>query len=540
MQKAASPAFVVAGSTLGTLFEWYDFFLYGSLASNIATHFFSAVDETYAFIFALAGFAIGFVVRPAGALIFGRIGDRVGRKATFLATLAIMGAATVLMGLVPGFDMIGLAAPVLLVVLRIVQGLAIGGEYVGALTYVIEHAPAGRRGLHGSFLPASALAGFLLSLLVVAAVRAAVGQEAFADWGWRVPFLLSAVLLAISLWIRMRLRESPVFSELQARGATSAAPLRESFLDRANLRRVLVALVATSGQAVVFYTTSFYALYFVQKAARLETLAASLLFILPLLIGMPLLLLAGWASDRIGRKPLVLAGFLLSALLFFPLFHGLMAAANPPLARAQAATPILVHADPAACTFQFDPVGKRSFDRSSCDVAVAFLAGQGYGYQVVAGSGAAHVAIGDERIAVPDPRELADAERGAAITAFREQVRTALAANGFVATADPATAYLPAVLVLVGLLALNALAGGPNITMLAELFPARIRYSSLALPQNLGNGWIGGLMPATAFAIVAATGDPFAGLWYAVLATGLCFVLCVLFLPETRGREVGA
>jgi predicted MFS family arabinose efflux permease len=528
---------VVAGSTLGTVFEWYDFFLYGSLASNIAAHFFSGVDETAGFIFALAGFAVGFLVRPLGALVFGRIGDRLGRKSTFIATLGIMGAATVLMGLVPGYATIGIAAPLLLVGLRVLQGLAIGGEFVGALTYVAEHAPADRRGLHGSFLPASAIAGFVLSLLVVAGVRAAVGAEAFAAWGWRVPFLLSAPLLAVSIWIRSRLHESPVFDRLKAAGTLSKAPLRDSFLRWSNLKYVLVALVATSGQAVVFYTASFYALYFLQRAARLETLAASLLLIPPLLLGFAMVLLAGWWSDKVGRKPLVMTGFALAALLFFPLYRGLLSTANPPLAHAQATAPVVLRADATKCSFQFDPLGRNTFDRSSCDIAAAYLAGAGISYRLEPGTGPAQVEIGSEVVEIPAP-QVAGGTSSGQIAAFRERLKAVLAQKGYGANADGASMQpFRAMLVLVLLLAINALAGGPNITMLAELFPARIRYSSLALPQNVGNGWIGGLLPATAFAIVAATGNVFAGLWYPVVCVAVSFALCLLFLPETRGRS---
>ena len=370
--KPPSQITVIGASALGTMFEWYDFFLYGALATFIAAHFFSAVNATTGFIFALAGFAVGFLVRPLGALLFGRIGDMVGRKTTFLITLTIMGVATVLFGLIPDYAAIGIAAPIVLVVLRILQGLAVGGEYAGAITYVSEHAPEGHRGFCTAFLPASGICGLLLSLIVIASVRAAMGAEAFADWGRRIPFIVSAPLLAISLWIRLKLHESPVFERLKADGATSKAPLTESFLRWKNLRLVLIALAAVAGQAVVFYTSTFYALFFLEKAAKLDTLETSLLLAVALAFGALIFVCVGWLSDKVGRKPLILCGFASAGLLFIPLFGALLSAANPALGRAEASAPIIVRADLNTCSLQFDPVGRNSFESTSCDIALSF------------------------------------------------------------------------------------------------------------------------------------------------------------------------
>jgi MFS family permease len=536
-----SAALVVGASALGTMFEWYDFFLYGALASVIAKHFFSAVNETTAFIFALAGLAVGFLVRPAGALVFGRLGDIVGRKYTFLMTLVIMGWATILIGVLPGYETIGIAAPLGLIALRIVQGLAIGGEFGGAITYVAEHASEGRRGLHTACIPATAMAGLLLSLIVIMGVRAAMPAEDFTAWGWRIPFLLSAVLLAISLWIRLKLNESPVFQRLKDEAATAKAPLAESFLRWANLKYVLAALFGlVAGQAVVFYTATFYALYFLEKTAKVDGLSASTLLAAALVIGAPLTVFFGWLSDRVGRKPVVMAGFALAALLFLPLFHALLSAANPALAHAKATAPVVVHADPDACAWQFDPIGRRKFDETSCDVITADLARAGVSYVIAAraNTGPAEVAIGAEVLAAPDVEALSETERAIAITAFQPRLEAALAAAGY-GPADPAAIDRPLVAaLLVALLALAAMSTGAYSAMLVELFPARIRYSALSLPQNLGNGFFGGFLPATAFMIVAATGDVFAGLWYPVTIAAATFVVGLLFVPETRGRSI--
>jgi MFS family permease len=519
-------AHVIGASALGTLFEWYDFFLYGALAGYIASHYFSGVDPTAAFILALATFAVGFVVRPLGALVFGRIGDRTGRKNTFLVTLAIMGLATILVGVLPGRDQIGVAAPLLLVVLRILQGLAIGGEFGGAIVYVAEHAEAGRRGLHTSWIPGMALAGLLLSLAVITAVRSAMPAGEFADWGWRVPFLLSAVLLVISLWIRIRLQESPVFRRMKEEQALSRAPLSEAFLHGPNARLMLAALFgAVIGQAVTFYTATFYAYYFLERIARIDAATATVLTGIAIAIGAPFVLVAGWLSDRIGRKPPLLAGLALAVLFYFPLFGALLDAANPALAKARADTPVALRADSAECTLQFDPMGRRAFDGSSCDVARSFLARAGIGHATIA-------------LASPSPARL---EIGNVIMAdFERRARSALEAAGHGLAADSTAVDRPRVVaILVALLCITALVTGPYSALLAEMFPARIRYTALSFPQNFGNGWFGGLLPAVAFTIVAATGNVFAGLWYPVIVAGLCFVVGLLAIPETRGRPMG-
>jgi MFS family permease len=533
---------VIGASALGTLFEWYDFFLYGSLASFIAAHFFSAVDPTTGFIFALATFAVGCVVRPLGALLCGRIGDLTGRKNSFLATLTLMGVATVLVGVLPGYESIGIAAPVTLVILRILQGLAIGGEFGGAIVYVAEHAPAERRGLHTSWIPATAIGGFLLSLVVILATRSAMTPDSFAAWGWRVPFLASVVLLGISLWIRLRLHESPVFRRMKASRSLSRAPLRELFLQWRNLRYLLVGTFGcVAGQAVLFYAGTFYAFFFVERIARVDSATVTLLAGCALALGAPLILLSGWLSDRIGRRPVLLGGLLLAVLGYFPLFEALLAAANPALARAQQESPVVVHAAHDDCSLQVDPRGNRRYDARSCDIVKSLLARSGIGHATVALAvpGPARLDIGGESIVAPDPSALSGDELARAVAAFQSAAQQALTAAGYRAQADPAHIdRLRVVGILVLLLCIAALATGSYGALLVELFPARIRYSAVSFPQNFGNGWFGGLLPAVAFTIVAATGDVFAGLWYPVGVAALCFVVGAFGLPETRGRPL--
>ncbi|MDZ4778063.1 MAG: MFS transporter [Alphaproteobacteria bacterium] len=530
---------VIAASSLGTIFEWYDFYLYGSLAASISAHFFSGVNETTGFIFALAAFAAGFAVRPFGALVFGRIGDIVGRKNTFLVTMAIMGLSTFIVGVLPGYDAIGIAAPIALVILRLLQGLALGGEYGGAATYVAEHAPNGKRGLYTSWIQTTATFGLFLSLVVIMLTRLAMPPEAFAEWGWRVPFLLSIVLLGVSLWIRMQLAESPVFQKMKDEGATSKAPLAEAFGKWGNLKVVLVALFgAVAGQAVVWYTGQFYALFFLERTLKVESLTANALIAIALLLGAPLFVLFGWLSDKIGRKPIILAGCALAALTYFPLFNALTEAANPALALAQRTAPVTVHADPATCSFQFDPVGRNKFDTQACDIAKAFLAKAGVSYRTIPAM-TPSVHVGDTAIVAPDPATLSGDAKNAAITTFHKEMRTALDVVGYPAAADPARVNKPLVVGILFLLVLFVtMVYGPIAALLVELFPTRIRYTAMSLPYHIGNGWFGGFLPTTAFAIVAATGDLYSGLWYPVAIASFTLVFGLFFLPETRTRDI--
>jgi MFS family permease len=527
---------VIFASSLGTVFEWYDFYLYGSLAAIIAKQFFSALNPTSGFIFALLAFAAGFAVRPFGALVFGRLGDMVGRKYTFLVTIVIMGVSTFLVGMLPGYDSIGLAAPVILITLRLLQGLALGGEYGGAATYVAEHAPPGKRGLYTSFIQTTATLGLFLSLLVILGLRLWLGTEAFEAWGWRIPFLLSFVLLGISVWIRLQLDESPLFKQMQAEGRGSRAPLRESFLSR-NGRVVLLALLgATAGQAVVWYAGQFYALFFLTQTLRVDATTANLLLAGALLIGTPCFILFGWLSDRIGRKPIVLAGCLLAALTYFPIFKALTHYANPAVEQAAAVHPVVVVADPASCSFQFNPVGTSRFT-TSCDIAKSALAkgGTPYRNQAAPPGAVAVVQVGAAQVASFEAAAL-DAAGGQAATArFGAELKAVLGAAGYPEQADPARIDRPVVLALLTLLVLYVtMVYGPIAAWLVELFPTRIRYTSMSLPYHIGNGWFGGFLPTTAFAMVAATGDIYYGLWYPIVIALMTVVVGAFGLRETR------
>jgi MFS family permease len=533
---------VIGASSLGTMFEWYDFFLYGALATYIARHFFSGVNETTGFIFALAAFAAGFIVRPLGALVFGRIGDVVGRKNTFLVTMALMGISTFIVGLLPGYDAIGIAAPIILVFLRLLQGLAIGGEYGGAAIYVAEHAPPERRGFNTSWIQTTAAFGLLLSLLIIMGCRTALSPEDFGAWGWRIPFIISIALLAISLWIRLKLNESPVFQKMKDEAQTSKAPLSEAFGRWSNLRLVLIALFGCiAGQAVTFYTGTFYALFFLERNLKVDGLTANTLVAAALALGAPLYVFFGWLSDRIGRKPIMLAGLLAGALFYFPLYKLLTYAANPALAAASSAAPVTVAADPADCSLQFDLLGRTKFDRKSCDIAKSFLARAGVSYKFEAGppSAAAAIVIAGRRFTAPIPADLEEGARGAAIGAFQAEASAALSEVGYPAAADAARINAPlVVLAIILLMTITAMCYGPMAALLVELFPARIRYTSMSLPYHIGNGWFGGFLPTTAFAIVAATGNVYAGLWYPVIIAGATFIIGIFVLPETRGRPV--
>src|ERR1700730_17981759 len=535
---------VIGASSLGSVFEWYHFDLYGLLASVISAQFFSGVNDTTGFIFALAAFAAGFAVRPFGALVFGRLGDLVGRKYTFLITMSIMGGATFAVGLLPNYATAGVAAPGMLVLPRLLQGLALGGEYGGAATYVAEHAPQGKRGLYTSWIQTTATLGLFAALLVVIGTRTLVGEDAFKVWGWRIPFLVSVILLAVSLWIRMQLSESPVFLKMKGTGSTSKAPLTEAFARWGNLKIVLICLLgAVMGQAVVWYTGQFYALFFLERMLRVDGATTNVLTAIALVLATPGFIFFGWLSDKIGRKPIILAGCLLALLTYFPLFEALTRYANPALYAAQSAAPVTVMADPSQCSFQFDPIGKNTFDSTSCDIAKSFLAKSGVSYhRVDAPAGTvAQIRSGESTFTAPDPKVVTGKERKAAIAAFQKEVKGALSAAGYPDKANPATINKPMVVLILFVLVLYVtMVYGPIAALLVELFPARIRYSAMSLPYHIGNGWFGGFLPTIAFAMVAATGDIYYGLWYPIVVAGITLVLGLLFLPETFKRPIDA
>ena len=530
---------VVLASSLGTVFEWYDFYLYGSLAAIIAKQFFSALDPTSGFIFALLAFAAGFIVRPFGALVFGRLGDLVGRKHTFLVTILIMGASTFLVGVLPGYGSIGLAAPVLLIVLRLLQGLALGGEYGGAATFVAEHSPPESRGAHTAWIQTTATFGLLLSLMVILGIRTWLGEAAFAQWGWRIPFLVSALLLAASVWIRLSMQESPLFVQMKAEGRTSKAPLTEAFAQWPHLKLVLIALFGlTAGQAVVWYTGQFYALFFLTQSLKIDAATANLLMALGLLLGTPFFVLMGGLSDRIGRKPVIIFGCLLAAATYFPLFHALTDAGNPALAQALRSAPVQLVADPAQCSFQFNPTGASRFT-SSCDVAKQALANASVNYQSISAPGKAQIRINERVVEAYDAAQLQGPALVAREADFKVQLGQALSAAGYPDKADPNRINKPLVVLLLTVLVIYvAMVYGPIAAMLVEMFPTRIRYSAMSLPYHVGNGWFGGLLPTTAFAIVAQNGNIYSGLWYPVIVASVTAVLGLWLVRETRGRPL--
>ena len=538
---------VIFASSLGTVFEWYDFYLYGSLAAIIAKQFFSGLDAGAAFIFALLAFAAGFLVRPFGAIVFGRLGDMIGRKYTFLVTILIMGLSTFIVGILPTYASIGVAAPVILIALRMLQGLALGGEYGGAATYVAEHAPHGKRGAYTSWIQTTATLGLFLSLLVILGTRTLLGEQAFGDWGWRIPFLVSILLLGISVWIRLSLSESPAFQKMKAEGKTSKAPLAESFGEWKNLKIVILALVGlTAGQAVVWYTGQFYALFFLTQQLKVDATTANLMIAAALLIGTPFFIVFGTLSDKIGRKPIIMAGCLLAVVTYFPVFKMLTEAANPALARAQASAAVTVTADPATCSFQGNPVAREIDFRSSCDIAKRFLVQNSVSYENVAGPAGspAVVKIGDKAITAPTGNVVNlkfDEESVKAIAAFKKEVAEQLKAAGYPTKADPAQMNkLAMIAILAYLVLLVTMVYGPIAAMLVEMFPTRIRYTSMSLPYHIGNGWFGGLLPTTAFAIVASTGNMYNGLWYPIIVAGMTLVIGTLFVRETKDVDIYA
>ncbi|UVK83148.1 MFS transporter [Pseudomonas sichuanensis] len=514
---------IIFASSLGTVFEWYDFFLYGALAAVISKQFFAGVNDTTAFIFALMAFAAGFLVRPFGALVFGRLGDMIGRKYTFLVTIVLMGLSTFAVGLLPTYASIGIAAPIILVILRMLQGLALGGEYGGAATYVAEHAPHGKRGFHTGFIQSTATLGLLLSLTVVLASRYISGDQ-FETWGWRLPFLLSIFLLAISTWIRMSMHESPAFVKMKAQGKVSKSPIRESFTSWPNLKVVLTALFSiNAGQAVTFYTAQFYVLFFMTQMLKMDPAQANTLLIISVIIGAPFFVFFGWLSDRVGRKPILMLGLLLATLCYFPMFKALSHYANPQIDAASRQAPIVVNANPQGCTFQFDPVGKARFD-SPCDKVKTFLVKQGLPYSSVDAAGSdVSVSIGDKTI-----------------NGFDEAaMRSAIEAAGYPAKADPAQVNQVMVVVLiVAMILIATMTYGPLAAVMVELFPTRIRYTSMSLPYHIGNGWFGGFLPTVSFALVVYTGDIFYGLWYPVLITGVSLVVGIFCLKETKDVDI--
>ncbi|WP_374535130.1 MFS transporter [Phenylobacterium sp.] len=541
----ASLRTVVTASAAGTAFEWYDFFVFGSLTQVISKTFFSGLPETAGYIAALALFGAGFLFRPLGALVFGRIGDRAGRKGAFLVTVVLMGGATFAIGLLPTYAQVGLLAPALLVLMRIVQGFALGGEYGGAAIYVAEHAPADRRGWATGWVQTSAAFGLLGALMVILASRlvvgAAFGPEAFDAWGWRIPFLVSAGLLAISIWMRLKLSESPAFAKMKAEGAASKAPYAEAFGQWKNLKIVLVALVAImSAQGAVWYTAFFYVQTFIERFLKVAPETINLLMLSATAASAIGYVFFGWLSDRIGRKPVMLLGMTLMLVAYFPGFHMLARTLNPALAEAEARVPVVVVADPADCSLQFDPVGKTAFV-SSCDIAKSALASAGVSYSNEVGrAGApAEVRIGPASVTAQGARGL-PADAAKAVKAKTEgEIKAALAAAGYPAAADPARMNLAGAfgVLMIFVIAATALYG-PIAACLVELFPTRIRYTAMSLPYHIGTGWIGGFVPFTAFAIVAATGNIYAGLWYPVAFTALSVVTCLLLLPETKGRPL--
>ena len=538
---------VILASSLGTVFEWYDFYLYGALAAIIAKQFFVG-DPTTTFIFALMAFAAGFIVRPFGALVFGRLGDMIGRKYTFLVTILLMGASTFLVGLLPSYATIGIAAPIILVTLRILQGLALGGEYGGAATYVAEHAPEGKRGYFTAYIQTTATLGLFLSLLVILGTRTAIGEEEFLAWGWRIPFLISVVLLAISVWIRMAMNESPAFAKMKAEGKTSKAPLTESFLKAKNAKIVFLALVGlTMGQAVVWYTGQFYALFFLTQTLKIDGATANIMIAIALALATPFFIVFGILSDKIGRKWIILGGCLIAAATYFPIFKAITHYGNPALERAIQTSPVVVVADPDTCHFQVDPTGTKKFP-SSCDIATRMLTGASVSYtiQEAPAGTVATIKVGETTFQsfnaamTPDGLNF-DAASKAQEDALKKQVTGALKTAGYPDKADPEAINKPMVVLLLFILVLYVtMVYGPIAAMLVEMFPTRIRYTSMSLPYHIGNGWFGGMLPTISFALVAFKGDIYYGLWYPIIIALITVVIGGLFVRETKDNNIYA
>jgi len=538
---------VIFASSLGTVFEWYDFYLYGALASIIAKQFFIG-DPTTTFIFALLAFAAGFIVRPFGALVFGRLGDMIGRKYTFLITILIMGASTFIVGLLPGYAAIGIAAPIILVALRILQGLALGGEYGGAATYVAEHAPHGKRGSFTAWIQTTATLGLFLSLLVILGTRTAIGEEAFQAWGWRVPFLVSVLLLGVSVWIRLSMNESPAFAKMKAEGKTSKAPLSEAFGQWKNMKVVILALVGlTMGQAVVWYTGQFYALFFMTQTLKIDGASANIMTAISLALATPFFIFFGMLSDKIGRKWIILGGCIIAAATYFPLFGALTHYGNPALEAAVKNSPVVVVADPASCHFQFNLTGQKKFP-SSCDIATSILSNASVAYtkEAAPAGSVAKIRIGDKEVpafnAVMTPDGLNfDADSKKAEAALKKDVAAAVKVAGYPAKADEAQMNKPMIVAILFILVLYVtMVYGPIAAMLVEMFPTRIRYTSMSLPYHIGNGWFGGLLPTISFALVAFKGDIYYGLWYPIIVALITVVIGGLFVRETKDNDIYA
>ena len=538
--KPWSMSKVIAASSAGTAFEWYDFFIFGSLALTIQKVFFAGLNPTAGLIAALGLFAAGFAFRPLGAIIFGVIGDRLGRKGAFLATVSLMGGATFLIGILPTYATAGILSPILLILLRILQGIALGGEYGGAAIYVAEHSPNDRRGFTTGWIQVTASIGLIAGLLVILATRTAVGEAAFLDWGWRVPFLISVVLLAISVWLRFRLSESPAFAKLKEDGAVTTAPLRESFARWDILKRVLIAFFGIMlAQGAVWYLSFFYIQVFLTKSLGVPEATKDALMLGVTVASAPLYVFFGWLSDRVGRKPVMLGGMLLALAAYYPGFHAIAGAANPALVEAQRRTPVIVYTDPATCSVQFDPVGTRQF-KTACDIARSLLASTGISYSSrPSEDGRTVIAVGDQRLEVPDGSALAGPELKALKDQTGAKIKAALAAEGYPERADPKQMNLPVIVFWLMVFAVAATAlYGPQAAALVEMFPTRVRYTAMSLPYHVGTGWIGGFLPVTSFALVAITGDIYASLWYPVVFTVIPIVVSLIFLKETRGKPL--